>query len=166
MKLIKSSVLPLLFLMVCLLLAACGDSPTGSATGASQVDPCSLLSETQAQSFLGVSSIAKPESKVIGVASSCNFGPKGELNFLTVSVLNKTYSKSQFEAERKTNEGLFSETAEPVAGIGDEAYYIDGLLSVLKGDKYVIVTMVNPALEDAARLGKLKEVASQIIVKL
>src|SRR5690349_14698317 len=123
MKLIKTSVLPLVFLMVCMILAACGDSPSGATNGgsasASQVDPCSLLSETQVKSFLGVSAIVKPESKVVGITNSCTFGPKGELKFLTLSVMNKTYSKSQFEAESKISEELLKETAEPVGGIGD-----------------------------------------------
>jgi hypothetical protein len=171
MKSIKLRTLPLLLFIVCMLLAACGETPSGSASGtqgqggSSNLNPCSLLTKTQAETLLGAT-IAQPTSRQLGPTINCSFGPKGELNFLTLTVFDHNYSKSQFQAELKSNEILFKGTATSISGVGDEAYYIEGLLNVLKGDKYFIVSLVNPALDEPGKLEKLKQAANQIIGNL
>lgn len=111
MKFLKFSLLPLALLAVSLFLVACGDNPAGADAGSqnqamrSKPDPCTLLTKAQAEGVLGVS-IEQPTSQQLGPSATCKFGPQGALNFLSVSVFDHSYTKSQFEAELKSNEAL------------------------------------------------------------
>ncbi len=169
MKRIKFTVLPLLLLVTSLFLMACGDSQQGTGSGSQDAsnksDPCALLTKAQAEAVLGVN-IEQPASKQIGPSTTCTFGPRDALNFLSVTTFDHTYTSSQFEAEWRSSESLLQKTVQQISGVGDQAFYADSLLNVLKGNNYFIVSLVNPGLSEQEKIEKLKQVATQITQKL
>jgi hypothetical protein len=119
-------------------------------------DPCALLTQAEAEKILG-SSIAPPAK---GGSGECHYGEEGSSNEIVVYPMMLGFrSKEEFHAfvvkdtkemNQRMKEGVANsgatvkETAvEPVAGVGDSAYFVEPSLLVLSRGRVLSITAGN-----------------------
>ncbi len=149
------SPLPALGLGVLCLLAACGGDTERESSGdpgfapqtqgssdAPEIDPCTLVTGDEAGSVLGAS-VAEgqrpSEANIPPRLVTCRYvAQRGEgMAVLTVMVRSSTNADEAttgFGMARDQYEG-----AQPVDGVGDEAFWLGNQLNVLEGPEYLII---------------------------
>jgi len=100
-------------------IAIAGVALMAPAAFAAPGDACELLTQTQVSAALGIptdagSPIARP--------TACQWMGKGK--FATLTVTQPRGGKSPVEQFNAGKKGMLGVTAEPVGGVGDDAYYV------------------------------------------
>jgi len=112
-----------------------------AAGGASDIlagfNPCEMLSQDEVEGFFEgpMSPDAAPES--IGPYRSCMFTSQAGGKMIIVQVTHE--NAEQFKADNETSATMFEVEPTPVAGLGDEAVFMIGLLRVRVGDRVLQV---------------------------
>lgn len=126
------------------------DKATGKATGkaAHAVDSCGLVTPAEASAAFGGNA-----GDAHLVLASCLYDDG--THKLIVS-LTRDHARSQFDSAKGT--GSPAMVAQTVAGLGDDAYFKDGRLGVIKGSNMMLITLApssgptaSPALLTVAR---------------
>jgi len=167
---------PVVFILCWILLAASGCGKTSSPAAPQDkgleaekpaqkiVNPCSLITKEEAEAALG-EPVQEPEfedtKNPLG-QKLCQYNPKSESSqkFIQISVVqNEGMSKVLREQEYNVVK-LFQETkknlakAQPVPGIGEDAFWGTPGLHVLKGSVYFVVGVGNTDLPANLELAK------------
>jgi hypothetical protein len=106
------------------------------------IDPCALVTKAEAEEALGapVGEAEKPkEANIPPSLATCRYVAKSgqHVSVLTITVRigsSPSESKSGFESTKEMFTG-----AQPVPGIGDDAFWFGDQLNVLKGKVYLII---------------------------
>jgi hypothetical protein len=131
-----------------LALAACGGSESpagGEPPDSNQVTPsgggggqdarsivaCNLVTRADAEALLGAPA-PEPERTPAGPFQTCAYY-KSLTNFVQFQVC-RCLSGNAFDRVVKEGADFLEVEAKPVSGIGDKAYWLDGILWVQKGD--------------------------------
>jgi hypothetical protein len=95
-------------------------------------DPCEMLTQEEVEGFFEgpMSPDASPES--IGPYRSCMFTSQAGGKMIIVQVTRE--NAEQFKADNEGSAAMFEIVPTPVAGLGDEAVFMSGLLRVRVGD--------------------------------
>jgi hypothetical protein len=137
-------------LALAVLLAACGSSddsnspssddsstgpqPTSASTdggdSGSNVDACSILTQEDVQAEIGTAPV--PNGSPVGPFSSCGYFDTAT-SFVQLQICD-CYSDSQFDDAAKSSAAVFETEPIPVDGVGDKAYWLEGILWIKSGD--------------------------------
>lgn len=169
--------------LILVTLAACtssttgGTSPSGSAAGATSAggssSVCGLIAKSDAEAVVGTVSdtptgtSAPSMPGVADKASVCVY--RGASGLLTVAVLDRATTKADFDNIAKQVPG-----AQPISGLGDAAYGASSGASgaagasvlVLKGSKYLSLSVTSSSKTADALLDGLKTLARSAVTKL
>ena len=176
-----------LLLAVCatLILAACGGddgdkpsasasvSPSQSASTASPIStpagtgggdlPCILITKQEAEQALG-EPLGEPQSGALAGTISCGFQPSPDRGVL-ISI-TKGASKADFEANVKQGAELLHAQAQPVPGVGDEAFWLEPYLIVLKSDVFFRISVWSPQISAPDQLERAKGLALKAAARI
>ena len=126
------------------------------------VHVCSLLTRDEAAIVLG-GPVDQMEASADGAnfpqgSGTCDYTNQG--GGLTIKVNFTQLNKSDFEATMKDL------NAEPVAGVGDAAFWVGNELTILKGTVDLVIFPLNLTMDAATTLDKAKAIAPQILGRL
>lgn len=159
----------LLGLSASLLLAGCGDaqdsspasSDAGQTAAGEHVDPCTLLTASEAEQVLG----APPGGDGPSVTSneyisSCTYltTREGRAVMLTVGLSRQNGAVMFDNAKRMDEEGM---AVEPVSGIGEDAVWVGDLQTL-----YVLKSGTNLAVGGSIDLDQAKTIAARAVERL
>jgi hypothetical protein len=138
--------------------ASVESTPAAPRRAVAQVDLCSLVTKAEAEAILG-KSLAEPQKQPGG---DCWYMREGGTDFGSVEFILSIIRGQRIESTRdfdafvadqvkdmnesmkKSGVGAVSFTAEPAAGVGAPAYFIDPGLYVLKGNNILAVGLGGP----------------------
>ncbi|HXH22161.1 MAG TPA: hypothetical protein VNN10_09030 [Dehalococcoidia bacterium] len=136
--------LALLLTMLSVALLACGGGdgdggpgaqdrgPSGQAPQTTTVDACALVTRAEAEALLG-SAVADTQKGPVGPFQSCGYySSAGVFDFVQVQAC-RCLGGNQFDASARAGGEALGVTVKPVAGVGDKAYWLNGILWVQKG---------------------------------
>jgi hypothetical protein len=112
-----------------------GNSPQGQGgrTSSGPIDACAHITEAAAEALLG-GDVGDTQKTPAGPFQSCGYyAASGLLNFVQVQAC-RCLQGSQFDASMRSGAEALGVTAKPVSGVGDKAYWLEGILWVQKGD--------------------------------
>jgi hypothetical protein len=139
-----------LILVLALMVSACGGDAAGGSGGGDAVlglgdrglDRCSLISETEAEAWLGGTVTAAPSEGFDGESDpvTCFY----EADDSNKSILVQVYDGEVFFAE----EGSAARSGETIEGLGDDAWKGQGKVSFLQSDWTASVSLISGLIPD------------------
>jgi hypothetical protein len=103
-------------------------SAGGGGSGAA-IEACGILTAQDVEGEIGAS--PSPNDTPVGPFSSCGYFDTAT-NFVQLQVCD-CYSDSQFDDAAKSSAALFETEPTPVDGVGDKAYWLEGILWIKSG---------------------------------
>lgn len=168
-----------LILLSCVLLAGCGGSappaktpaspPAVSSTAAKTIEPCDLVSKTEAQQYLG-QSLKDPEKKetaAVGLKLCVyNTVEEGSGKLLQIGLTQQSFMPNNGQTPKKLYDALKGNftNALKVDGVGTDAFIAPPGLHVLSGNYYLTVAVGNS--NDPKNQELLKTIGKKIVGKL
>jgi hypothetical protein len=112
---------------------------TTTSAGADLPDPCKLLTKGEAEAVLG-EAVRDPEPRSLGGVRICEYytaAVHGGITPLWVHIAVAPEQRSSWDAGKKLH--VDSKEARPVAGIGDDAYFLLDDLDVLSKQRSITI---------------------------
>ena len=169
-----------LTLLSSLLLSGCGgnsappakapaSSPAVSSTAAKIIEPCDLVSKTEAQQYLGqpLKDPEKKETSAVGLKLCVyNTVQEGSGKLLQIGLTQQSFMPNNGQTPRKLYDALKGNftNALKVDGIGNDAFIAPPGLHVLTGNYYLTVAVGNS--NDPKNQELLKTIGKKIVGKL
>jgi hypothetical protein len=121
-----------------------GNPPQGQGGRQSgPIEACSLVTEAEAEALLG-GDVGDTQKTPAGPFQSCGYySASGLLNFVQVQAC-RCLSGNQFDSSMRSGAETLGVTAKPVSGIGDKAYWLEGILWVQEGDYAINIWISAP----------------------
>jgi hypothetical protein len=139
-------------------------SPISTPTGTGGGDlPCILITKQEAEQALG-EPLGEPTSGALAGTISCGFQPSPDRGVL-ISI-TKGASKEDFEANVKQGAELLHAQAQPVPGVGDEAFWLEPYLIVLKSDVFFRISVWSPQISAPDQLERAKGLAIKAAARI
>jgi hypothetical protein len=120
-------------------------------------NPCEMLTQAEVESFFEepMATDAAPES--IGPYRSCMLTSQSGGKMIILQATNET--ADQFKADNESSASMFEVVPTPVAGLGDEAVFMSGLLRVRVGDQVFQVVTWHPEDQQDQAFSMTQEIA-------
>ena len=112
-----------------------------------EIDPCDLVTQEEAETLVG-HSLPEPDKRTVGPFDSCMYSGASLVDLVQVQVGSDVWSESEFDDSMVEGAKMFDIEAKPVSGLGDKAYWLEGILWVLKGDVAFNLMVSNAELTD------------------
>jgi len=117
---------------------------------------CILITKQEAEQALG-EPLGEPQSGALGDTTSCGYQPAPDRGVL-ISV-TKGVSKADFETSAKQSAELLHAQAQPVSGVGDEAFWLPPYLIVLKNGVFYRISVRGPQISAPDQLERPQRLA-------
>jgi hypothetical protein len=115
--------------------------PDGSSSSAATIDPCALVTKAEADQALGAEATQErpSEANIPPRLVTCRYtAPRGQALAVMTVMVRIGYSDSEartgFQGTRQLG------NTEPVAGLGDDAFWLMNQLYVLKGTRQLTIS--------------------------
>lgn len=133
--------------------------PAESPAPSADLDPRKLITQEEASAILKQKVTFSEPEKLGQFASTTMENDKGNM-LATLQVSTITTSKEKFDSDVAESSKLLDAKFEPVEGLGEGAYWMDGLLQVFHKGRCVQVTVpTRPGLEPKAAAKSILEKA-------
>lgn len=154
----RSRVLAIVTCAVCALAlcAGCGSSNEGAAqepkgqaqaspqseapAQAEKIDPHNLITEEEAKAILN-RAVKFTETEQLGQFASMRMENETGNNIALLQVSTITYTKEKFESDVAESAKMLDSKFDPVEGMGESAYWMDGLIHVFAKGRWVQATV-------------------------
>jgi hypothetical protein len=124
-----------------------GDDGGDDGGAGLEVDPCELVTKEDAAALLG-GTVPEPERQTVGPFESCFYTGSGIFDFVQAQVGSDVWTESEFDDSIQSSVDFIDIEADSVSGLGDKAYWLEGILWVLDGDVAFNLWVSNEALSD------------------
>jgi len=122
--------------------ATTGTAPTAAAGDSTLPDPCKLITKTEAENILG-EAVRDPEPNSLGGNKICDYRTvKIHGGVLPYSIHIAIISEKQqvWDAGKKLHTD--AKEARPVAGLGDDAYFLLDDLDILSKQRFISINVM------------------------
>lgn len=124
---------------------------------------CVLFSKKEAEQALG-EPLGEPLSGSYAGTTSCGYQPSSDRGVLMS--LSRGVSKEDFENAVTQGAELFHQEAQPVAGVGDAAFWLPPYLMVLKTDVFYRLSVWSPQISQPDQLERATELALKMAERI
>jgi hypothetical protein len=140
--------------------------PTGPTTAAATPSgdmACILFSKQEAEAALGEPP-GEAQTGTLAGNSSCGYQPSSDRGVLIA--IARGLTKADFETNVNLAASLLHTQAQPVPGVGDEAFWLEPYMSVLKKDVYFRLTVFSPDITGQIQLERETNLAKQAAARV
>ena len=148
---------------------AADSSPSTATTSVKMIEPCNLVSKSEAQQYLGqpVKEAEKKETAAVGL-KLCVYSTveEGSGKYLQIGITQQSFMPNNGQTPKKIYDALKDnfKNAVKVDGIGNDAFLAPPGLHVLAGNYYLNFAVGNA--NDPKNLALLKTISKTVVGKL